>query len=107
MASVFIITLTVVLLAVLLRNHDKDDNGGGGGGGGGHQGSPAERACKVYCHGPVLQAVQLSGILPNNKDFVDRPMKYDPEDVLRVRNRSFPTKRRSILILTLILFGDV
>lgn len=39
------------------------------------------RACSVYCSGPILEAVQLSGIYNDSKTFVDMPMKFDPEVV--------------------------
>jgi hypothetical protein len=38
----------------------------------------------VYCHSELLTAVQLSGILEDSKDFVDMPMREDPEDILQV-----------------------
>jgi alpha,alpha-trehalase len=40
-----------------------------------------QRACTVYCHGDILEAVQLSGIFNDSKTFVDMPMKEDPEVV--------------------------
>ncbi|CAM9549185.1 unnamed protein product, partial [Choristocarpus tenellus] len=46
--------------------------------------SPAQkRAWGVYCEGPLLEAVQMSGIFPECKTFVDMPMKRDPEEILR------------------------
>eukprot|EP01031_Cornospumella_fuschlensis_P032712 gene32712-39547_t len=39
-------------------------------------------ACKVYCDGPLLQAVQLARIFPDSKTFVDMPMKYSPSITL-------------------------
>lgn len=40
------------------------------------------RACTVYCEGPLLMSVQLSGIFNDSKTFVDMPMKYDPEEIM-------------------------
>jgi hypothetical protein len=36
--------------------------------------SYVEAACSVYCSGPLLAAVQLSGIFNDSKTFVDMPM---------------------------------
>jgi len=44
--------------------------------------APDARACKVYCFGPLLGAVQQAGLYPDSKTFVDRPLLSDPEDVL-------------------------
>jgi hypothetical protein len=41
-----------------------------------------QRACTIYCHGPVLETIQMSGIYNDSKTFTDMPMKYDPEDVM-------------------------
>ncbi len=40
------------------------------------------RACTVYCEGPLLEAVQLSGIFNDSKTFVDMPMIYEPEETM-------------------------
>jgi hypothetical protein len=32
------------------------------------------RACSIYCHGPVLEAIQMSFIYNDSKTFVDMPM---------------------------------
>ena len=40
------------------------------------------RACAVYCHGPLLEAVQLSGIFNDSKTFVDMPLRVSPEAAL-------------------------
>ena len=39
------------------------------------------RACTVYCKGPILHYVQISGIYNDSKTFVDMPMRVDPEIV--------------------------
>jgi len=44
--------------------------------------TPAERACTVFCEGDLLQAVQLAGIFQDSKEFVDMPMRVDPEIIL-------------------------
>eukprot|EP00466_Bigelowiella_natans_P012818 jgi/Bigna1/144469/aug1.88_g19177 len=41
-----------------------------------------ERACKVYCSGDLLDAVQRYHIFNDSKYFVDMPMKHDPEQIL-------------------------
>ena len=49
---------------------------------GGSSGSVQEdinRACTVYCYGPILDAVQSLNIYNDSKTFVDMPMKEDPE----------------------------
>ena len=43
----------------------------------------ASRAASVFCHGPLLDAVQRAGLFGDSKVFVDSPLKYDPEEVLR------------------------
>lgn len=40
------------------------------------------RACLIYCEGPVLNSIQLSGIFQDSKTFVDMPMIYEPEVTL-------------------------
>lgn len=40
------------------------------------------RASKVFCDGPLLDAVQRAGIFEDSKTFVDRPLKADPEVAL-------------------------
>lgn len=39
---------------------------------------------QIYCSGDLLDAVQLSGIFEDSKEFVDMPMRYDPEIILDV-----------------------
>jgi hypothetical protein len=41
-------------------------------------------AWQIYCYGELLEAVQLSGLFQDSKEFVDMPMKYDPEVILEV-----------------------
>lgn len=47
----------------------------GCGGGGTGTGSGAGSAWDVYCDGPLLEAVQSSGLFEDSKTFVDMPMK--------------------------------
>lgn len=47
-----------------------------------HQNEAISRACKVYCAGSLLDAVQNSGIFNDSKTFVDMPLKQDPEIIL-------------------------
>jgi len=35
-------------------------------------------SCKVFCQGPLLDAVQRAHLFPDSKHFVDMPMVYDP-----------------------------
>ncbi len=44
--------------------------------------SPAARACAVFCEGELLDAVQTAGIFEDSKEFVDMPMRVDPEVIL-------------------------
>ncbi|KAG8239747.1 hypothetical protein J437_LFUL017388 [Ladona fulva] len=37
----------------------------------------------VYCHGRLLDTVQMASIYPDSKTFVDMKMKYSPEEVLK------------------------
>uniref|UniRef100_A0A7S2WW33 Trehalase n=1 Tax=Rhizochromulina marina TaxID=1034831 RepID=A0A7S2WW33_9STRA len=45
-------------------------------------GDSVERACQVFCHGPLLEAVQLSGLFNDSKTFPDMPLLVDPEVAL-------------------------
>jgi len=42
----------------------------------------ATRACKIFCQGDLLDAVQRHQIFDDGKTFVDRPLRVDPEEVL-------------------------
>jgi len=44
--------------------------------------STVDRACRVFCEGPLLDAVQRAGLFEDSKTFVDRPLKMEPEQVL-------------------------
>ena len=39
---------------------------------------------QVYCSGELLACVQMSGIFEDSKEFVDMPMRHDPEFILNV-----------------------
>ena len=41
--------------------------------------SSIERACSVFCEGSILHHVQMAQLFNDSKEFVDRPMKVDPE----------------------------
>ena len=45
--------------------------------------SPWEESCRVFCFGPLLQAVQSAGLWSDSKTFVDMPLLADPEDVMQ------------------------
>ncbi len=51
------------------------------------------RAAKVYCHGDLLSAVQTAGIFEDSKEFVDMPMRVDPEVILE-QFHALPLARR-------------
>jgi hypothetical protein len=54
------------------------------------------RACgwrQVYCSGELLSAVQLSGLFEDSKEFVDMPMRHDPEVIIKAF-RAIPRGRR-------------
>lgn len=36
----------------------------------------------IYCHGDLLEAVQLAALFDDSKEFVDRPLKDDPDVIL-------------------------
>ena len=40
---------------------------------------------QVFCEGDLLDAVQTTGIFQDSKEFVDMPMRQDPEVILEVR----------------------
>lgn len=39
-------------------------------------------ACDVYCHGELLEAVQLAAVFDDSKTFVDRPLRVSPTQAL-------------------------
>lgn len=47
---------------------------------------PSHRTCllQVYCSGELLAAVQMSALFEDSKEFVDMPMRMDPEAILQV-----------------------
>ena len=47
------------------------------------------RACRVYCGGRLLAAVQMSQLYSDCKEFVDMPMKEDPEVVVAAFDAEF------------------
>jgi alpha,alpha-trehalase len=40
-------------------------------------------SCKIFCHGPLLDAIQRAHIFTDSKDFVDMPLKFDPDTTLK------------------------
>ena len=44
---------------------------------------PVARAARVYCQGDLLSAVQTAGVFEDCKEFVDMPLRHDPEAVLQ------------------------
>lgn len=45
--------------------------------------APVGRAAMVYCQGDLLSAVQTAGVFEDCKEFVDMPLRHDPEVVLQ------------------------
>ena len=37
---------------------------------------------EVYCYGPLLETVQGADLYNDSKTFVDKPMRFDPAEVL-------------------------
>jgi neutral trehalase len=52
--------------------------------------SPAERACELFCEGPVLAAVQSARLYNDSKTFVDMPALMDPPDIHAAFAARFP-----------------
>jgi alpha,alpha-trehalase len=50
-----------------------------------------DRACSVFCHGPILTAVQTVDppIYNDSKTFVDMPLAIEPEEALSMFNPNF------------------
>mmetsp|Transcript_56021 Transcript_56021/g.126007 ORF Transcript_56021/g.126007 Transcript_56021/m.126007 type:complete len:561 (+) Transcript_56021:67-1749(+) len=44
---------------------------------------PVARAARVFCSGPLLDAVQRARVFKDSKTFVDMPLKDEPETVLQ------------------------
>lgn len=60
---------------------------------------PFARAAKIFCGGPILDAVQHSRIFPDSKTFVDMPLKEDPEVVLAAFDKLSPEEREDFDVL--------
>ncbi|EGD74807.1 hypothetical protein PTSG_07040 [Salpingoeca rosetta] len=56
-----------------------------------------DRACRVYCTGPILAAVARFSPYADSKTFVDMPMKQDPLDVLKAFKQIEPGLTRNAL----------
>ncbi|GAB5034603.1 trehalase-like isoform x1 [Nannochloropsis oceanica] len=61
------------------------------------------RAAKVYCQGELLHIVQTAGIFEDSKEFVDMPMRVDPEVVLEQFHALAPSLRRDPTVLKAFL----
>lgn len=42
----------------------------------------APASCEVFCHGPLLDKIQLAGLYNDSKTFVDKPLLVDPDEAL-------------------------
>jgi alpha,alpha-trehalase len=58
-------------------------------------------SCKVFCQGPLLDAVQRAHIFEDSKHFVDMPMVYDPETTLaafeKIEDKNDPSAIRDFV----------
>jgi alpha,alpha-trehalase len=58
-------------------------------------------SCKVFCQGPLLDAVQRAHLFPDSKHFVDMPMVYDPDTTLaafaQLKNKTDPAALREFV----------
>eukprot|EP01032_Pedospumella_encystans_P019711 gene19711-22412_t len=54
-------------------------------------------ACTIFCEGPVLHAIQMSGIFPDSKTFVDMPMRFDPDVTLQAFNNLADQSNKIVL----------
>ena len=48
----------------------------------------ASPCSEVYCYGPLLETVQRADLYSDSKTFVDKPMRFDPAEVLNAFNLS-------------------
>lgn len=53
--------------------------------------TPYERACSIFCEGPLLHAVQTSHLYIDGKEFVDMPARIDPATINSNFLRRFPS----------------
>ena len=59
--------------------------------------SSISRACSVFCTGPILHYIQISGIFNDSKTFVDMPLKTSPENVTAAFDEiSDPTDKNAL-----------
>ena len=72
-AGLFVLAVVAVVLIVVLLDHNSTSK---------PDLNPSQRACLVFCHGPILHAVQMAALYADAKTFVDMPLKIDPEDAL-------------------------
>jgi alpha,alpha-trehalase len=59
-----IVTIIAVLVTVVFGSFDQADN------------------CRIFCQGPLLEAVQNAHLFHDSKEFVDMPLKYSPDVTL-------------------------
>jgi hypothetical protein len=64
---------------------------------------PVARAARVYCQGDLLSAVQTAGVFEDCKEFVDMPLRHDPEAVLQAFQAIPPPLRRDPHVLRAFL----
>uniref|UniRef100_A0A5S6QXN0 Trehalase n=1 Tax=Trichuris muris TaxID=70415 RepID=A0A5S6QXN0_TRIMR len=61
-------------------------------------GAPIVDTCDIFCHGPLLDAVQRARLFKDSKYFVDMSLRHDPlvilESFIAVRNKSDPEELR-------------
>lgn len=57
---------------------------------------PIQQACGIYCHGPILEAVQSAKLFNDSKTFVDMPMKHSPSQVELAFAQASPSTREEV-----------
>lgn len=50
-----------------------------------------ETSCRVFCEGPILEAIQMARLFPDSKTFVDMPLLVDPGTVESAFASTFPS----------------
>ncbi|XP_055963619.1 trehalase isoform X2 [Sorex fumeus] len=62
---------------------------------------------KIYCYGPLLHAVQMAKLYPDDKEFVDMPMSQPPDQILqkfdelsKIHNSTIPREELKTFVKT-------
>lgn len=62
---------------------------------------------KIYCYGPLLHTVQMAKLYPDSKTFVDKKLKFPPEQTLTEFNTFMEDKNQNPTENDLRAFVDV